>query len=214
MIIERIANSTAKALSVILDPLFVPTYGVALFCYAYHTQVNPLSPIWMVIAIVGTFLLTCLIPLSAIWIRIKRGVIDDIQIEDPEQRTIPYLYAAFGFSFWAYLMIAVLHAPLYIDFIALGATAAIGLITLINRWWKISAHLTGLGGLIGGLFSYCLGIGALPTVGTFCLWFGLSLVLMYARLHLKAHTPSQVVAGWLLGMICTFLPYCIYIYAQ
>ena len=138
----------------------------------------------------------------------------DIQIENPEQRTVPYLYAALGFGFWAYLMIAILHAPLYLGFIAIGAMAAIGLITLINRWWKISAHLTGMGGLIGGLFAYCLGIGALPTVGTLCLWFGLSLILMYARLYLKAHTPSQVAAGWLLGMICTFLPYCIYTYAQ
>lgn len=212
--IEKIADSIAKALSVILYPLFVPTYGMALFCYAYHTQVHPLSPIWTVIAIIGTFLLTCLIPLSAIWIRIKRGIIQDIQIENPEQRTVPYLYAALGFGFWAYLMISVLRAPLYIGFIALGATAAIGLITLINRRWKISAHLTGIGGLIGGLFTYCLGIGALPTVGTFCLWLSITLVIMYARLYLKAHTPSQVSVGWLLGMLCTFLPYCIYCYAQ
>ncbi len=211
---RRLIDIVAKALSIILYPLFVPTYGIALFCWAYHTQVNPLSPIWSIIAVVGTFLLTCLIPLSAIWIRIKRGVIEDILIENPAQRTVPYLYAALGFGFWAYLMIAILHAPLYIGFIALGAMAAIGLITLINRWWKISAHLTGMGGLIGGLFAYCLGIGALPTVGTLCLWFGLSLILMYARLYLKAHTPSQVAAGWLLGMICTFLPYCIYVYAQ
>ena len=214
MKIERILHSIANALSVILYPLFVPTYGVALFCYAYHTQVNPLSPIWSIIAIVGTFLLTCLIPLSAIWIRIKRGVIQDIQIENAEQRTIPYLYAALGFGFWAYLMIAILHAPLYLDFIALGAMGAIGLITLINRWWKISAHLTGIGGLLGGLFTYCLGIGAMPTTGTLCLWIGVTLALMYARIYLKAHTASQVSAGWLLGLICTFIPYCIYCYAQ
>lgn len=211
---RRVTDIVAKALSVLLYPLFVPTYGIALFCWAYHTQVNPLSPVWSIIAIVGTFLLTCLIPMSAIWIRIKRGVIKDIQIENSEQRTVPYLYAALGFGFWAYLMIAILHAPLYLDFIALGATAAIGLITLINRWWKISAHLTGMGGLTGGLFAYCLGISALPTVGTICLWFCLTLALMYARIYLKAHTASQVSAGWLMGLTCTFLPYCIYVYAQ
>lgn len=211
---RRFFNIAAKALSILLYPLFVPTYGIALFCYAYHTQVNPLSPVWSTIAIVGTFLLTCLIPLSAIWIRIKRGVIQDIQIENAEQRTVPYLYAALGFGFWAYLMIAILRAPLYIGFIALGAMGAIGLITLINRWWKISAHLTGMGGLLGGLFTYCLGIGALPTIGTMGLWLGMTLALMYARIYLKAHTASQVSAGWLLGLICTFLPYCIYCYAQ
>ena len=54
---RRVTDIVAKALSVLLYPLFVPTYGIALFCWAYHTQVNPLSPIWSIIAIVGTFLL-------------------------------------------------------------------------------------------------------------------------------------------------------------
>ena len=39
---RRFFNIAAKALSILLYPLFVPTYGIALFCYAYHTQVNPL----------------------------------------------------------------------------------------------------------------------------------------------------------------------------
>ena len=210
---RRLIDIVAKALSIILYPLFVPTYGIALFSWAYHTQVNPLSPVWSIIAVVGTFLLTCLIPLSAIWIRIKRGVIEDIQIENPAQRTVPYLYAALGFGFWAYLMIAILHAPLYLGFIAIGAMAAIGLITLINRWWKISAHLTGFGGLIGGILSYCLGIGGIPSWTMLIALFVLAWILMWARLYLNAHTSAQVCAGFLLGISCTFLPYCILSYA-
>jgi membrane-associated phospholipid phosphatase len=30
--------------------------------------------------------------------------------------------------------------------------------------------------------------------------------LMYARLYLNAHTPMQVVCGFLLGLTTTFLP--------
>ena len=211
---EKIIHSIAKALSVLLYPLFVPTYGMALFCWAFHTQVTPLSWIWVLIAIVGTFFLTCLLPISAIWLMVKRGDVSDMQIENASERTMPYLYSALGFCFWSYLIVSVLHAPAYLDFIACGATAAIGIITLINRHWKISAHLTGLGGLIGGLFTYCMGIGALPTAGTLCLWLGLTLILMYARLSLNAHTSAQVIAGWLLGITCTFVPYCIYWYAS
>jgi membrane-associated phospholipid phosphatase len=138
--------------------------------------------------------------------------VKDLYINDPRERTVPYLYAAMGFVFWSYLLLKILHAPLALSCVAVGATAAIGIVTLINRRWKISAHLAGLGGLIGGIFSYCLSIGAIPTWGTLFLWLALSLALMVARLYLDAHTPAQVCAGWLLGLACTFLPYCLLYY--
>jgi membrane-associated phospholipid phosphatase len=41
----------------------------------------------------------------------------------------------------------------------------------------------------------------------------LALVLMYARLYLNAHSPLQVVGGFLLGLFCVFLPNLLLIYA-
>ena len=212
MKINKVLDSIAKALSIVLYPLFVPTYGIALFCYAYHTQVAPLASVWISVAIVGTFVLTCVLPITSIWILIRRGTVKDMQIENAGERTMPYLYSALGFGFWTYLIVRILQAPIYLDFIALGATAAILCVALINRRWKISAHLTSMGGLFGGIMTYCLGIGAFPTWGTWCLWLGLSLLLMYARLRLNAHTSAQVCAGWLFGIACTFIPYGIYYY--
>jgi len=212
--LKRAIDIVSKALSILFYPLFVPTYGVALFCYAYSLHVMPLVWVWVFVAILGTLVLTCILPITAIWILMKRGGVKDLQIENARERTMPLLYTILGFFFWSYLVIGVLQAPRYIGFVAVGATTAIALVALINLEWKISAHLTGFGGLVGGLMSYCLGIGAIPTWGTITLWFGLSLALMYARLHLNAHTPAQVCAGWLLGLSCTFLPYCIYFYAK
>ena len=206
----RALNVIAKILSVLFYPLFVPTYGIALFCYMYSLQVAPLTWIWMVIAIVGTFLLTCVIPITAIWILIKCGIVKDFYIDDKNERTVPYIIACLGFIFWGNLLIYVLHAPHYLSYVAIGATIALCVVTLINRRWKISAHLAGFGGLIGGIFSYCLGISAIPTWYALCAWFGLSWLLMWARLYLNAHTSAQVCAGWLLGMACTLLPYLIF----
>ena len=203
----------AKTLSVVLYPLFVPTYGIALFCYAYSLHVAPLAGVWVAVAVIGTFILTCLLPITAIWIMMKKGEVKDLNIDNPRERTIPYLYSALGFGFWSYLLVQVLQAPIFISCVAIGGTLAIGLVAIINRWWKISAHLTGLGGLVGGILSYCLGLGAYPTWGTLCLFLGLSWALMWARLYLDAHTPAQVSAGWLLGLTCTFVPYCILNYA-
>ena len=139
----------------------------------------------------------------------KRGQVKDLYIDDPKERTMPYVYSALGFGFWSYLLVHILHAPAYLACVAIGATVAIVLVALINRYWKISAHLAGLGGLLGGILSYCLGIGAIPTWGTLIVWLGLSWLLRAARLRLNAHTGAQVSAGWLLGLLCTFIPYLI-----
>ena len=176
---NRLADILSRMMSVLLYPLFIPTYGMILFCCAYAIHVRPLPFIWSLVAIIGTFILTCFL----------------------------------GFAFWAYFLIQVLKAPIFLGFIAVGATIAIGLIALINRVWKISAHLTGMGGLFGGLMSYCLAICATPTWGTIIGWLLISLLLMYARIRLDAHTPAQVCAGWLLGITCTFIPYCFAVYA-
>jgi len=206
---NRALDIIAKILSVVLYPLFIPTYGIVLFCVAQAAHVASLPWIWVLIAIVGTLVLTCILPVTTIWIMMRRGVVKDLYIDDPRQRTMPYLYSCLGFGFWAYLLAETLHAPLFLVSIAIGATVAIGLVSIINRWWKISAHLTGMGGLLGGIMSYCLGIGAIPTWGTWVVLLGLSWLLMVARLRLDAHTGAQVSTGWLLGMICTFVPYLI-----
>lgn len=210
---NRLADILSRMMSVLLYPLFIPTYGMILFCCAYAIHVRPLPFIWSLVAIIGTFILTCLLPMSAIWLMIRRGQVADIQIVNARERTMPYIYTLSGFAFWAYFLIQVLKAPIFLGFIAVGATIAIGLIALINRVWKISAHLTGMGGLFGGLMSYCLAICATPTWGTIIGWLLLSLLLMYARIRLDAHTSAQVCAGWLLGITCTFIPYCFAVYA-
>ena len=210
---SRLTDHIARILSVVLYPLFIPTYGMALFCYAYPAAVDPLPLVWAMVAIGGTLLLTCLLPVTAIWIMMKRGDVSDFQIDDPRERTVPYLYSTLGFAFWSYLLTAILHAPVYINMVAVGATVAIALVAVINRWWKISAHLTGMGGLFGGLISFCIGVGAIPSWGTFALWLGVTLALMMSRLRLHAHSPEQVTAGWLLGLLCTVLPVIIWHYA-
>lgn len=208
---NKALDITAKVLSTLLYPLFIPTYGMMLFCYAFSRSF-PIPLVWTLIAIIGTFILTCILPLTAIWIMIRRGDVTDLQINDAGERTMPYIYALLGFSFWCYLMISILHVPLYIGFVTIGASLAIGIVALINRKWKISAHLSGMGGLIGGLMIYYLGAGMMPNWGTLSICLCLSLALMYARLRLNAHTPLQVCCGWLLGISCTFIPYCIYYY--
>ena len=204
---RMVANILAHILSLVFYPLFIPTYGIALFCYAFQCPI-----IWTVVAVLGTVLLTCVLPMTAIGIMIHQGKVKDIQISNAAERTMPYLYSTIGFAFWSYLIGGVLQAPLFLTLVSIGATVALGIVTLINRWWKISAHLTGIGGLVGGMMSFYAAADATPSELTIVVWMLFSLVLMFARLRLNAHTSAQVAVGWLLGMVCTCLPYCIIAY--
>ena len=76
---SRILDIVAQALSILLYPLFIPTYGVALFCYAFSMHVLPLPWIWSLIAVIGTFFFTCLLPITAIMILIRRGKVHDLR---------------------------------------------------------------------------------------------------------------------------------------
>ena len=45
--------------------------------------------------------------------------------------------------------------PPFIVAMGAGSVVSIVIITLINMRWKISAHLSGIGGLTGGVFGIC-----------------------------------------------------------
>lgn len=201
----QVSEKIAKVLSVIMYPLLIPTYGMILFYIGFTLQMFPLPTHYWMVLIFGTLFFTGLLPLSLILIMIKRGHIKDIYITEPNERTMPYVYTSMGFAFWTYFLYAVCQAPTFIVLVALGATVAIGLVALINLKWKVSAHLTALGGLLGGVCSFCLYCSTLPQ-WLIILLLVINFVAMCARLKLNAHTPLQLVAGFLLGLLCTFIP--------
>ena len=194
----------SRTISAVLYPMFIPTYGMLIYFLALRSLIvypTPLS--W--IGVVGTLVFTCLLPLSVILVMIRRGNLTDIYIRNPEQRTMPYIYSIVCYGFWAYFCGSVMHLPQFIVLTAAGATVALLIVLLINYRWKISAHLTALGGLFGGMMSFSLSTGISATTSL----IGCSvaaLLLMFARVYDESHTPPQVVCGYLLGTLATFLP--------
>lgn len=182
----------------------MPTYGIVLFCMAFSQQI-PLPTVYWLVSCIGTFFMTALIPLSLMIFRRLRGEISDISISNASERTPIYVYTIICYAFWSYFLYRVIHAP-FVSLIGIGATIALGLVLLINTRWKISAHLTGLGGLLGGILAYVYNYTLPLPMVTISIILGIALVLMFARLYLNAHTSLQVVTGFLLGIIMTFTP--------
>ena len=70
---------------------------------------------------------------------------------------------------------------------------------VINLKWKISAHMIGMGGLIGVI----IGVSERLTLdlnATLIVLFVMAGFVGFSRLRLNAHNPFQVYLGFLVGM--------------
>ncbi len=192
-----------KIVSFVFQPLLMPTYGIIILLFTNMSMFY--TDIWKWFAVGGTFLFTALLPATPILMMLHRGQIKDLYISKKEQRTFPYLFSLLAYTFWTVFLWKVLQMPIFIIAMGLGSVASIIIITLINIKWKISAHLSGIGGLTGGVFGYCYIVGINP------LWFMITLLLFsaltaFSRIELKAHTPAQTLAGFTVGFVMVFAP--------
>lgn len=209
---QKVLYILSQAWSVLLYPMLMPLYGMILFCIAAHMMIPALPTIYIGMCLAGTLILTLVLPIALLLFLRLKGYIDSLHISDPKQRTTPYIYTLICYGFWAYFVRVTLQLPIFMLLVVLGAMFALLCVTIINHWWKISAHLTGIGGLLGGICSFALSYSTQPLFLIIIVLL-LSLLLMWARLYLKAHTPMQVVCGFLLGLLSTFIPTLITTYA-
>lgn len=202
----------SQTISGLLYPLFMPTYGMVLYMMAMKHRLSHLPNLYINMSIGGTVFLSAIVPILLIILLWKTGSISSLTITDAKQRTTPYIYTLICYGFWAYFLRATMQLPIFLLLVAIGAMVALLAVTIINHWWKISAHLTGIGGLLGGICSFAINYSTLP-IALIITVLVAALLLMYARLYLNAHTPLQVICGFLLGLLCTFIPSLIITYA-
>ena len=140
----------AKAISYLFHPLLMPTLAMWLILNSdlYFIQFIPRD---FKLTIYGlTFAFTCFMPvLNAIFL-LKNGFIKSFQMETKEERRIPFITTAILY-FSAYYLIHHDSIPMVIKLVLLGATLSVILGLVVNFFWKISAHMIGIGGLTGAM---------------------------------------------------------------
>jgi membrane-associated phospholipid phosphatase len=191
-----------KAVSFVFQPLLMPTYGIIVFLFT--DLANFFMPVWKWFAIGGTFLFTALLPAMPILLMLKNGQIKDLYISKKEQRTFPYMFSIIAYVFWTIFLWRILHLPHFFVAMGIGSILSIIIITIINLKWKISAHLSGVGGLTGGVFAYSFIMGVNPVFAMIAMLF-ISALTAFSRIELKAHTPGQTLAGFTVGFLTVFI---------
>ena len=136
------------------------------------------------------------IPLAYIFIGMRRGWVSDMELSHREERP-RFIVVSVSSDLLALLILYLGEAPHMIWQLAL-VYACLGVTMFtISNFWKISLHMVSVGGF-ATLLVYVFG----PSV--WWLFLGLPLVA-WARLYRRKHTPAQLFAGALAGILITAL---------
>jgi membrane-associated phospholipid phosphatase len=197
---NKLITSIAQFISVILNPLVIPTLGTLMvFKSGNFFSIWPANVvIWIVFIVsLGTLILPMAILLSLHYLQF----ISNIHLHERNERIFPY--SLLLIPYWAtYLLLKRTHLPALVPDIVLAASIALVINIVILFRWKISSHAIGVGGLLSFAFVlftrwHSTNIGWL----SFCI-LAAGLVSS-ARLWLNAHTEKQVYAGALIGFLIT-----------
>lgn len=107
--------------------------------------------------------------------------------------------------FGAALFVGSLGAPLWLRMFFWGAGVATIIAMLITFKWKISAHTTAIGGLVGMMMWFATsGLADVNVMIMLSVGIVLAGAMASARLALNRHTLAQTLAGLALGFACCF----------
>ncbi len=194
---NRIETNIAKVVSVVLHPLLMPTYTIIILfnLQAYFSLIIPIKAKWLIGSMV--FLTTGLLPLLFTFIMTRTGLVRNLLMNQREERLWPFMVTAL-FYYLAYYLLGQLEISAVYSFFMLGAFVSLVIGLIVNFFWKISAHMIGLGGITGvfiGL-SFTMLIDMPMLIIILILLSGIA---GFARLKLSAHNPAQIFFGYLTG---------------
>lgn len=150
-------------------------------------------PFWPGLAWALTYgFLVSLLPILFVLYLLHTGRIAELHMSNTRERHIPYL-AAVGCALGTYALVTLLHGPETLRCLALFNALELAALGIINIYWLISMHATGIMAtmmIVGLVFGWAASLIVLPFV----------ISVGWVRLYLKRHTPAQVIAGLILGV--------------
>ena len=191
----------ANFLSGVLHPLLLPTYIFSLIFFVVPEIISPINPSVFLTLFLIISVSTCIIPVFIVVIMYKFNIVKKINIEDRKDRFIPQVISCLIYSFVTWLFYSKIPQVPTLYLIMTSITICMIIVTTTNFFWKISAHSTGMGGLVS-FITFCTYFYGEETL---LLILGLTIIfsgfVMASRLYLHVHTIGQVCAGFMVGLI-------------
>lgn len=188
----------ARVVSLVFTPFYLPILGlIALFTLSYLRQMPWPFKLEVLIMV---YVFTVLLPTVLIHLYRRYQGWTLIQLGNKERRMVPYVISILCYFACAYWM-DYMHIPHFMSNIVTAALFIQIVCALINVWWKISTHTAAIGGVAGALFVFAE-VFAFNPVWWLCLVFIVAGILGTSRMILRQHSLLQVMAGFLVGIVC------------
>ena len=205
----------AQGVSVLLHPLFAPTYALLLLLGVnpYLFGANALAERWPLILLV--FGSSALIPGLVILMMVGLEMVPSLQARERESRTIPLIAVGMLYLGLFSFCRTAGEVPVAYTALVLGCVTGLFGAFFLNLFTKVSLHAVGMGGLVAAvfvtmeLFAYDHLPLTLPgavqlqmsLATVFCVVVLLAGLVGTARLLLRAHELEDVIGGYLVGFV-------------
>ena len=192
---------TTKVVSAVFTPFAIPFAAfLVLFLFSY-LRITP--PVFKVLVLGIVYGFTILMPTLTIFLfrKINGFTTDDLRVR--KHRFMPFLLTIISYAF-CLLTMRGLNLPWYMNGIILAALLISIICVMLNLKWKLSEHMAGAGGIVGGLVAFSELFGYNP-VGWLCIFILTAGMLGSSRIILKHHTQGEVLGGFAVGLLCALM---------
>jgi membrane-associated phospholipid phosphatase len=150
------------------------------------------SIFWTVLAVLIVNLPMALLLLLGV----RSGKYSDASVSIREQRTSVYTVGGICLVILLAILI-IFNAPIVLIACLISAVIATALGFWINRYTKLSLHSAAMAGCTAVM------LWTAPWLGGIMLLF--APIVGWSRIHLKHHTPAQILIGWTVAMVSVFV---------
>ena len=196
-----------KFISILLHPMFMPILALHLTLLVLPSLAFTLSQNLLLIYGILIFS-TMVLPLISIFWLMQKGKVSSLEMSNHKERSLPLFKTVIWMSFGYYLLQNLLFYTPILKAELLGAILIILLAAIISKFWKISLHLLGIGGVVGVFIALQIMHG--DFLYLLLLFILLSGLLGVARIKQKAHNYAQVYAGFLVGLSVELITLLVY----
>ena len=201
--VMRIIHYVAALFSFLLSPMLMPTYGMIIAFEMSTYQILLTTDKLTVISVIA--LMTFVVPTILISLMKYFGIISDVHLNLRRERLYPYAMIVVCYLVSA-LYLFNINAPTWMWMFLFGAATSALVSMVVNFFWKISAHMAGIGGLIGLLCKINnYGDGVFDLMPIICVMIITAGILGTSRIAMERHTLWQVIAGVLNGFLCVYM---------
>jgi hypothetical protein len=178
----------------------MPTIGMFLFLALYP---EPILKEKQYVLLLIVFFSTYIIPLVVLLVLKKLALIDSLKVATIKERKIPLFLMLIIFYVLGKLLYAIPNFK-ELGLLFFGTDLALILIYFLFFFnIKASLHVMSISSAMA-FFLIFGSIYSLPILPIIMVFFLLTGILASARLHLKAHTESEIYIGLVLGIVCQF----------